>query len=132
MVISKISYQYKLAHFKSNMGHDATSDVRNSSTFSRRKPKKRRMRKHFKGCSERMHKLKGCSTRPWQNPFLPRQLLQPHIHHSRLKSIPKCMLAHYEEHQLSIQKTTSTHQDRQPTHVTSARFEQSQRTTYFT
>ena len=61
------------------MGHDATSDVRNSSTFSRRKPKKRRMRQHFKGCSRRMHKLKWCSTRPWQNPFLPRQLLQLHI-----------------------------------------------------
>ena len=90
------------------------------------KPKKRRMRQHFKGCSGRMHKLKGCSTRPWQNPCIPRQLLQPHIHHSRLKSIPKWMLAHYKEHQLSIQKTTPTHQDRQPTHVTSTRFEQSQ------
>jgi hypothetical protein len=42
------------------------------------------------------------------------------------------MLAHYEEHQLSIQKTTPTHQNRQPTYVTSARFKQSHRTTYFT
>jgi hypothetical protein len=90
------------------------------------------MRQHFKRCFGRMHKLKGCSTRPWRNSFLPRQLLQPHIHHSILKSILKWMLAHYEEHQVSIQKTTPTHQDRQPTHVTSARFRQSHRTTYFT
>ena len=94
--------------------------------------KKRRMRQHFKRCSGRMHKLKGCSTRPCRNPFLPRQLLQPHIHLLILKSILKWMLAHYEEHQLSIQKTTPTHQDRQPTHVTSASFKQSHRTTYFT
>ena len=35
-------------------------------------------------------------------------------------------------HQLSIQKTTPIHHDRQPTYVTSVRFEQSHRTTYFT
>jgi hypothetical protein len=27
MVIPKIYYQYELAHFKGNMGHNATSDV---------------------------------------------------------------------------------------------------------
>jgi hypothetical protein len=29
MVIPLIYYQYELAHFKGNMGHDATSDVSN-------------------------------------------------------------------------------------------------------
>jgi hypothetical protein len=32
MVIPKIYYQYELAHFKGNMGHDATSDEVNSLT----------------------------------------------------------------------------------------------------
>ena len=89
----------------------------------------------LKGCStRRMHKLKECATRQWWYPFLPRQKLQTHIHHSRLKNIPKwmLMLAHYEEHQSAILKTTPTRHDRQTTHVTSARFEQSHRTTYFT
>ena len=76
--------------------------LRNSSKSSRCKPRMRRTRQHFKGCYGKMHKLKGCSLRPWHHlqvqpmnlwldPPLPRKLIRPHIHHSRSKNTPKWM-----------------------------------------